>query len=671
MADGREGTLTTPVDTRAEYAPLWRNLDRNVPLGVKLTVPILLVTLLGTLVFGYTIAEQTRRATEADYIADANATAHGAAVDFSRNQGRQQDLASDLNSLIADEPNLLGVWIVDLSQPGVPVVASSDATAIGSTGRLDSSEIASIQHAGTTHSDETKNGRPVLETIQAIPGGPYAVVILSSLEGESLAIAQTVLWIALAGVIVGLLEVSGLWLILEFGVLRRIRRVQRAIASYGRDRTHVVLSEGDEPSGRDVLFNLARDVDHKLAELNERQRGGDLISDLGIASLQGAAPEELSAKALELVHRTAGLDKCFLVDTSGAEVVVTAFGEGLDHSAGAELPIWLGALVRAAARARRPVLADKLGEACRFWDAHTESRQAEAAFVPLAGTPDPIGVMVALAKPGSLLNSAIVNLMEAVATTLGETLQRNAAVKARNESDVKSRALSTVSHEMRNPLNAMVGFTGLLLSGSAGPINTKQHDYLKRVDDASHHLLSLVNDYLELARIMAGSLPLMIEDVQVEGEVKGVIDLIGQAAAEKHVLVRADVSPTAVARVDRLRLRQVLINLLSNAIKFTPANGHVRIEAAGNTNGVRISVIDTGIGIPADRQHLIFTEFAQLHQGDSANGSGLGLVVTKRLVDAMGGFIRFTSSEGAGTIFDVWLPGEYSPVASAAEAASV
>jgi signal transduction histidine kinase len=110
-----------------------------------------------------------------------------------------------------------------------------------------------------------------------------------------------------------------------------------------------------------------------------------------------------------------------------------------------------------------------------------------------------------------------------------------------------------------------------------------------------------------------------------------------------------------------MRLRQVLINLLSNAIKFTPAKGHVRVEVAGGSNGVRISVIDTGIGIPANQQHLVFTEFARLQQGGAKHGAGLGLALTKRFVEAMGGFIKFTSSEGAGTIFDVWLPGDQSP----------
>lgn len=667
VAERREGSLREPVDTRAGYAPLWRHLDRKVPLAVKLAGPVLPVTLLAIVAGGLIVVQQIISATEAGYVTSANAIAHAAAMDFTSQEPQQQDISGQLHDLAAGQPLNLGIWVVDILEPGTPVVASSDSTDIGRTQILESNEIATARSGGHISSTESQKGMQVLETIQPIDGGRYAVVVLTSLQAEAAVVARTIAWVVGAGLVGAILDIAGLGLILEWGVVRRIRRIERAVASYGRKSERVRLSEGDEPPGADILFNLAREIDRKLGELNERERAGDVISDLGLASLQGAAPEELTAKALALVRRTANLDRCFLVDTSGAEVVVTSFDDAAGTTSDGVLPIWLGALVRASTRSRRPVLADRLGEDCRFWEAHTEIGQAAAVFVPLPGAPDPVGVMVGLARPGSHVNAAVVNFMEGVATTLGETLQRSAADKARQESQVKSRALSTVSHEMRNPLNAMLGFTSLLVSGAAGPLNEKQEQYVKRVDEASHHLLSLVNDYLDLARIMAGSMPVTIEAVPVEVEVKSVLELMRPTATEKHVSLHATLAPGLVAHVDKMRLRQVVLNLVSNAIKFTPAHGHVRVEAAGGSNGIRISVIDTGIGIPADRQHLIFTEFAQLHQGDAANGSGLGLVLTKRFVEAMGGFIRFTSSEGAGTIFDIWLPGENSPRVSELE----
>jgi signal transduction histidine kinase len=408
-------------------------------------------------------------------------------------------------------------------------------------------------------------------------------------------------------------------------------------------------------------------VDQKLVELNERERAGSVISELGLLALQGAQPAELTRKALDVTRQAANLARCFLVAAGPDGIVVESFDPEGGQTPGAKLPIWLGALVKAAMQARRPILAAGLGQDSRYWQADLEDAgDAGAAFVPLAGTPDPIGVMVGVAQSGSSISAVAVSMMEAVATALSESLQRSEAEKARHESEVKSKALATVSHEMRNPLNAMLGFSSLLLTGAAGPLNDKQKNYVQRVDDASHHLLGLVNDYLDLARVMAGSLPMQPEPVAVGPEVEGVLDMLRPSAETKHVALRAEVAQDAVAFADRLRLRQVVMNLVSNAIKYTPPRGYVRVEVAGGSNGVRLSVIDTGVGIPADRQHLVFTEFAQLRSDTKGGDAGLALALSKRFVEAMGGFIRFTSSEGAGTIFDIWLPGERSPRKDAA-----
>jgi signal transduction histidine kinase len=287
-----------------------------------------------------------------------------------------------------------------------------------------------------------------------------------------------------------------------------------------------------------------------------------------------------------------------------------------------------------------------------------------AAFVPLPGPDEPLGIMVGVAGAGRRLAPASVSLMEAVASTLGESLQRGEAVKARRESDIKSEALSTVSHEMRSPISSMLDFTQLLLDGRAGVLSEQQRDYVTRVAGAAQNLLGLVNDYFDLARVMAGSLAINRELVHVSEEIDEVVQLHEPLATGRGVVVRTNAPPGLVANVDRLRLRQVLTDLLDNAIKFTQPRGHVRVEAAGGANGVRISVIDTGVGIPFDRQHLVFKEFARVSDDELSGSPGIGLALTKRFVEAMGGFIRFTSSPGSGTVFDVWLPGERSPMST-------
>ena len=474
----------------------------------------------------------------------------------------------------------------------------------------------------------------------------------------------TFLWLAVAGGAVASLQAAALVAAIEYGVLRRVRRVHRHVATFERngDRRH--LAEATEGPGADELFNLARAIDLRLTELDERERAGAVVTRLGMLAMQGSSPSDLTTRALDLTRDAAELERCLLIEqqTLGA---LSSSGDGDQNPiSDSDLPVWLTSLARTAARSRRPILAGRHGRDSRYWDGQSAPQGAAAAFVPMPGKQVAAGVMVGLARPGASITSSTVSLMEGVATALSESLERNEAIKAKQESADKSKALATVSHEMRNPLNAMLGFSDLLLDGSAGPLTDKQRLYLQQVDGASRHLLRLVNDYLDLARMMAGSLPLEVEAFEVGPEVENVVELMRPTADARQVVLRSDVPASAVVHADRLRLRQVLINLVVNAIRSTPARGHVRLQVAGGSNGVRISVIDTGLGIPADRQHLVFGEFAELRPGEGGDGAGLGLALAKRFVEAMGGFIRFTSSEGAGTIFDVWLPGENSPQAA-------
>ena len=664
LADRREGGLQgSPVETTTGSG-LLHSLDRNIPLGIKLIVPVIVVTIAGTAAFGLLLAQQVRQNIEGTGEVNARHLADSAIGAFVAQQTNPSAVSYSLLTIVSDEPDVIGVWIVATDTPGYPVVASSIPHDVGRQGLIDQSEVAAAARNSVTQ-DRTIQGEPVLETVAPVPNTPYAVVVMTSLRSESAAITSTLVWVAVVAIVISMLEIGALMAILEFGVVKRIRRISGVFDSFGLGGRHIRLQEGSETAGRDALFNLARRVDQKMLELSERERAGNVISELGLLALQGAQPAELTRKALDVTRQAAQLDRCFLVAAGPDGTIVESFEAGGGQTPGNRLPIWLGALVRAAMQERRPILADGLGQDARYWQADKEDAgRAGAAFVPLAGTPDPIGVMVGVAPPGSQISGIAVSMMEAVATALSESLQRSEAEKARHESEVKSKALATVSHEMRNPLNAMLGFSNLLLTGAAGSLNDKQMSYVQRVDDASHHLLGLVNDYLDLARVMAGSLPMQPEPVAVGPEVDGVLEMMRPVAEAKKVALRSEVAQDAVAFADRLRLRQVVMNLVSNAIKFTPARGYVRVEVAGGSNGVRLSVIDTGVGIPADRQHLVFTEFAQLRADTKGGDAGLALALSKRFVEAMGGFIRFTSSEGAGTIFDVWLPGERSPRAS-------
>lgn len=637
----------------------WYGLDRRSPVWLKLIVPLIAVTVLGTGLFGYLLADFTRRSAESTSTADAAATAHSAAT-FDKASISTAQLDAQLNDLVADEPSIVGVWVIDLSVAGSPIIAGTQ-TPDSHVRVLSGSDLSALRAGTSISRTQPQGSSSILVTAQPVAGSDHAVVVLTSLEGESGVVYQTLLWIGAAGLAVCVLEVALVLTILELSIFRRVRRMDRAIQSFGTSDQRKPLREGAEPPGRDVLFNLAREIDQKLSELDERERAAQVVADLGIHALQGMNPSDLTARALELLREAASLERTLLIYTDKADAQLSVRGGKTEQVLGADLAVWLSALAWSAAHASKPALAGRLGRDPQFWDGQTEPRAIAAAFVPMPGKMGAAGVMVGLAREGDEVSGSAVSLMEGVATALSQSLERQAAIEARRESEDKSNALATVSHEMRNPLNAMLGFSDLLLTGAAGPLSEKQHQYVEHVHNASRHLLELVNDYLDLARVMAGSMRMEIETFDVKPEVTAVVELMGPTAADGKVVLRSEVAAGTIARADRLRLRQVLINLVALAIRSTPPRGHVRVEVAGGSNGVRLSVIDTGGGIPLDRQPLVFSEFADLHPGEAGDATGLGLALSKKFVEAMGGFIRFTSSEGSGTIFDVWLPGENSP----------
>jgi PAS domain S-box-containing protein len=223
---------------------------------------------------------------------------------------------------------------------------------------------------------------------------------------------------------------------------------------------------------------------------------------------------------------------------------------------------------------------------------------------------------------------------------------------------LKSEFLASMSHELRTPINALIGYSALLLDGVLGEVNPRQRDALSRSRAAAEHLLALINDILDLAKIEAGKMPLHLEDVSLREVTLEVTQQIEPMVRKKQLEFFIDVAADCPSvHSDRTKIKQVLLNLLSNAVKFTNQGG-VSVEAKRAPDGVRIDVVDTGIGIRQTDLQAIWEDFRQVDQSRTREfgGTGLGLSITRKLLERLGGSVTVQSVYGEGSTFSVYLP---------------
>ncbi|HEX8695733.1 MAG TPA: MHYT domain-containing protein [Longimicrobium sp.] len=245
-----------------------------------------------------------------------------------------------------------------------------------------------------------------------------------------------------------------------------------------------------------------------------------------------------------------------------------------------------------------------------------------------------------------------------------ELLERTAeAEKAREAADeanaAKSAFLATMSHELRTPLNAIAGYAQLLEMGIHGPLSEEQREYIDKIRRNQTHLLGLINDVLNFAKIEAGQVQYDIGEVPVDESLAAIEALIEpQVRARRHAYTYRRGDPAVTVRADRERMEQVVLNLLTNAVKFTEPGGRIVLEWEAADGRVHVRVRDTGRGIPADRLGSIFEPFVQVDPAltRSSEGTGLGLAISRDLARAMGGDLTVESREGAGSTFTLTLP---------------
>ena len=248
--------------------------------------------------------------------------------------------------------------------------------------------------------------------------------------------------------------------------------------------------------------------------------------------------------------------------------------------------------------------------------------------------------------------------------------ERRARAEAEAASRAKSEFLATMSHELRTPLNAIIGYSELLDLGIGGELSEQQREQIGRISNSGRHLLSLVNEVLDLAKVEAGRLSVEAGPARLDEAVRSALNLVqGPAAARDVALDGWDCGENLAFDGDPHRVRQILVNLLSNAVKFTPPGGSVTVSCqtvdepddaarlSGKGPWVVVHVADTGIGIPRGRISSIFDPFVQVETGRTRtnDGSGLGLTISRRLARLMGGDLTVRSEPGIGSTFSLWL----------------
>jgi signal transduction histidine kinase len=215
-----------------------------------------------------------------------------------------------------------------------------------------------------------------------------------------------------------------------------------------------------------------------------------------------------------------------------------------------------------------------------------------------------------------------------------------------------------MSHELRTPLNAIIGFSEVLTERMFGDLTDKQAEYLRDIYDSGQHLLSLINDILDLSKIEAGRMELEPADFDLRAAIDNALTLVRERAGRRGIALGREIDERlGVMRGDERKVKQVLLNLLSNALKFTPEGGRVDVRAGVSDGTVEVSVTDTGVGIAPEDQEAVFEEFRQVGTADKkVEGTGLGLALARKFIELHGGRIWVKSRVGEGSTFTFTLP---------------
>ncbi|HVP09474.1 MAG TPA: ATP-binding protein [Burkholderiales bacterium] len=451
----------------------------------------------------------------------------------------------------------------------------------------------------------------------------------------------------------------------------------------------IAVKSGDELQDLAEQFNsmaaklqesyagLERKVEERTAELKEaleHQRASGSILDIIASSVKDVQPVfDAIAKAGASVIRNARLQIFLLRGDQLHHVGGTGLSEEQRERLRALYPApvsQLGYAGKAVLEKRIVHVPDVATDPNRneFSRAISESTGLKAVLVvPMIREGEAIGcITTSFTEPGTFSDTQIALLKafadQAViaiqnAELFREIQEKSSQLEVANRH--KSEFLANMSHELRTPLNAVIGFSEVLGEKYFGELTPKQEEYVRDIHASGKHLLSLINDILDLSKIEAGRMELDLAEFDMPAALQNALTLVRERAQRHGIALELKTDPGLGAfRADERKFKQIMLNLLSNAVKFTPEGGRVGVSAQLNGSGVEIAVADSGMGIAAADQETIFEEFRQVGSDytKKAEGTGLGLALTKRFIELHGGTIRVASAPGRGATFTFTLP---------------
>jgi signal transduction histidine kinase/putative methionine-R-sulfoxide reductase with GAF domain len=423
---------------------------------------------------------------------------------------------------------------------------------------------------------------------------------------------------------------------------------------------------------------LFRETEEKSRELEALSRNMQQLYRLSTAMQEPLSLKEQLGRVLETATRIGLLDRIYVwaVSPEGDKLVnLAGAGFAEDESKqfeGFAIPLVEAGAMYASLREGRPLLFDDENPLPRDLYLRPQYllkglRTSRFLIIPMIARGETVGVFTGDNKPsGRPIPRETVELLQTFASHAAVAIANARLFQTIEEksrelevvSQHKSEFLANMSHELRTPLNAIIGFSEVLAEGMFGEVNEKQTEYLRDILESGQHLLSLINDILDLSKIEAGRMELELTDFDLPQAISNALILVrGRAARRDIALHQAVDQRLGQIRGDERKIKQVLLNLLSNALKFTPEGGRVDVRAYIVGRMAQVSVTDTGVGIAPEDQEAVFEEFRQVGTADKrVEGTGLGLALSRKFIELHGGRIWVKSEVGVGSTFTFTLP---------------